>query len=199
MELKLGAFHEVKRKVQDHSPLSAIEPKGMISMFKHAFRYTDQLPFARDYVMNFLKREVNRDQFESYLKFAFIRNPYARTHSWYRHVIRDEVLRKKKGVSDDCSFDQFLERHGHDWALRPQVFWLKDLSGKINMDYIGRFENLLQDFETVADKIGLENPELEHTMKSPSTDWQAEYSDFSRSWVEKHQKEDLELLNYTFE
>ena len=47
---------------------------------------------------------VTPRQYQSYFKFTFVRNPWARAFSWYRNVMDDERHQAKHGVPADCSF-----------------------------------------------------------------------------------------------
>jgi hypothetical protein len=48
------------------------------------------------------------------------------------------------------------------WSFRNQIGALVDASGKIRVDFVGRYENLEHDFACVLDKIGLPSVKLKH-------------------------------------
>ena len=106
---------------------------------------------------------VDRDEFERLFKFSFVRNPYERIVSEYLYrnyfahrSFRDFVLNKLPGPgwNDDS-------RH-----VMPQYEMLHDASGRLLVDYVGRFENLRADFAEVCVRLGIDDAELPH--RNPS-------------------------------
>ena len=84
-----------------------------------------------------------------------------------------------------------------------QSRWLRDEDGKFCMDFIGRFENLHEDFVKVCDKMGLEPPEemrhsnASHThMRKHYTEY---YDDESIEFVRRKSKEDVVTFGYEFD
>src|SRR5437879_4691534 len=99
--------------------------------------------------------EIGRQQFNSYFKFGFVRNPWDRVVSLYE---RTEPLQMK----DKMSFDQFVNwiQYSsstciHSSPHRYQLDWFVDASGKILADFIGKFERLETDWAFVAQKLGI--------------------------------------------
>jgi hypothetical protein len=144
--------------------------------------------------------------FDAYFKFTFARNPWDRLHSAY-------VFLKKGGTCDiDRRFGESLPNSFEDFVQRltpksiysyvhlvPQTDFLRSYTGKeLAVDFVGRFENLEQDFEKVRQRV---NPaaRLEHRNKtSGRTDYREAYTpkmiDIVRSVYEK----DVEILGYAF-
>jgi hypothetical protein len=107
---------------------------------------------------------VNADVFESYFKFAFVRNPWDRLVSEY-HFRRLEPEKSFRRFVDEsfAELDDYSDRSRH---IIPQIDFVTDERGEINVDFIGRFETLAADFATVADKLGLGSVELGHHNRS---------------------------------
>ena len=100
------------------------------------------------------RQTVTAKQYEEYFKFTVVRNPWARAHSWYKNVIKDPVHLKQYNITSDIEFNEFLKRFvPTSYPLRQQVYWLKNFSGKIDLDYIGRFEEIEKVFENIADQL----------------------------------------------
>lgn len=140
-----------------------------------------------------------RRQFDSYFKFSFVRNPWARVYSWYKNVLRDEQHRRAHGVSRDCSLLDFLTTCEDSWALRPQLSWITDFDGNIAVDFVGRFENLQQDFDRVCDRLSIAGSRLEHLLASENPSYLSAYDDASRKLVATRYAEEIECFNYRFE
>lgn len=153
------------------------------------------------------KEMLPGDFFDSLFKFAFVRNPWDLQVSSYHHV-RRERPHLLKNVS---SFDEFLrfkfeeERPFHyilDASTQPQWFSLIDLEGECLVDYIGRFENLEQDFIQVCKRIGFRKiPALPHKRKAEGRrkDYRRYYSDGSAELIARRFEIDIKKLGYSFD
>lgn len=174
IEKALGHFDVPKRGVQDHRSISEIEPVLPIDLFK-SLRQGDPFLLYRKLKKIIKDEKIHlRKKYNQYFKFAFVRNPWARVFSWYKNVIRDEVHRNRFGISAGCTFKEFLEFRSDQYEINPQMYWIKDKNNQIPLDFIGRFENLVNDFNYVAEIIGLENrilPKLVVGEKSSYTEY----------------------------
>ena len=106
---------------------------------------------------------ISQEQFSSYYKFAFVRNPWTRLLSEYRyrnyfhhHSFKDFVLHKLPKPGWDDKY-----RH-----IMPQYDLLYDTKGNCLVDFIGRFETLQQDFDRVCSHLGIEDSALPHRNRS---------------------------------
>ena len=86
--------------------------------------------------------------------------------------------------------------------LRPQNYFLCDSSGKIMVDFVGRYENLHEDLSIVLSKIGMQDKlkELQITNKSKKT--QGYLEAYNKKMIKKVAdlyKSDIEIFNYGFE
>lgn len=100
-----------------------------------------------------------QEQFDSYFKFAFVRNPWDRAVSIYKYY----KFHKK------CSYSDFVEKNLGDWMWRdkqwfvgPQMDFICDEDGALKVDFLGRFERLNSDFKQVCVEIGLPPIDLPH-------------------------------------
>lgn len=98
-----------------------------------------------------------KETFNKYFKFTFVRNPYHRIFSAYTFLkaggINDsDLLFSKKYLSNLQGFDDFIldwlneENMSLSYHFKPQVDFLINKNGEIKMDFIGRMENLSDDF-----------------------------------------------------
>ena len=198
IEFKLGHFKELKRGVQDHRTIRDIEPLSSLETTQLFLKGDWKLLYRRaKYLMN-QSGSVSREQFGRYYKFTFVRNPWARVFSWYKNVMRDEIHRQSFQVSDQCSFKEFLRRFAGKQMIRPQLHWIKDVRGKIPLDFVGRYENLEVDFGRVAEAIGLKDKSLTKLLPGESTGYAASYDDETRDLVAKVYAEEILLFKYKF-
>jgi hypothetical protein len=81
----------------------------------------------------------------------------------------------------------------------PQLEWITDEKGDIIVDFVGRFENLQADFDTVCDEINLERQDLHHENRSRHDDtYRSYYDDETKAIVEDCFKADIEYFGYEF-
>ena len=154
-------------------------------------------------------QQLDPEKFDRYFKFTFVRNPWDRAVSAYTYLCKGgspasvEDQHWATFVNRFESFDDFVCRwmsaeNINRYALfTPQVTFLKDVFGHINMDYVGRFENLEQDFTAIAEKLDI-RAGLPHLNQSRSQDYQTFYSEESRAIIERLYAEDIAEFGYAF-
>jgi hypothetical protein len=76
---------------------------------------------------------------------------------------------------------------------------LCDKKGNILMDFIGRFENLEEDWNFICDKIGIEIKDLGHRKNAGIKSYKGHYDIHSRDLVASLWKADIEAFNYSFD
>ena len=151
----------------------------------------------------------------SYFKFTFVRNPWDRLFSAYNYfnaVVGKSDHRDHRWansyLSNINSFESFvyklqnpcflkqIKRYDH---FRNQVDWITNpQSGCIEIDYIGRFENLFHDFCQIIKCLDV-NLELEHLNKGTSnSSYKYQYNQKMIDIVERSYYEDVTILNYEF-
>lgn len=157
------------------------------------------------------REKVSFDWFQAAFKFTFARNPWDRFVSLY--VYFTTYTPKKKGapladrwVGPIPSFKEFVMDFEKICETRPDIknhatfqsLFAFD-EGEQYVDFIGRFENLREDFETVKAKIGLTAPyELDHLMKTEHDHYSAFYSEESRKKINEMYKQDIYNFGYRF-
>ncbi|MBK1694641.1 sulfotransferase [Chromatium weissei] len=147
-----------------------------------------------------------REFFDGLFKFAFVRNPWDLQVSSFHHLRRE---RPQLLIGHD-SFEQFLRykldatrpyQYHLDTSITLQTDYLIDLRGEVIVDFIGRYEQLHDDFNTVCKRIGIVMPTLPHARQSRDRkqDYRSYYSDATAELVAGYFARDLALLNYQFD
>ena len=162
---------------------------------------------------------------KNYFKFTFVRNPWARCVSRYFYVKSRPGERydayknstfteyiKAKGPpyeeSDDrkfllsvdwCSHSPNLQKlYQEKHPFENQIDWISNKDGRILTDFIGKFENLQEDFNIICDKIGIAQQKLPHKNKTKHKCYTEYYDDETRQIVAEKYAKDIEYFNYKF-
>lgn len=142
--------------------------------------------------------------FNSLTKFAFVRNPWDLQVSSYHHIKRERphVMQGKDDFDSFMrwKFDETRPYQYHiDTSLELQSDYLIDLKGQLLTNFIGRYENLHDDFAQICSQIGLAAPTLPHKRKAQRDSYQKYYTDETAELVAKHFQQDIKLLGYQFD
>ncbi len=145
-----------------------------------------------------------REFYNELFKFAFVRNPWDLQVSSYHHIKRE----RPHLMNADEDFETFLRRkldperawqYHIDTSITPQSDYLIDLHGNLIVDFIGRYENLQNDFDTACDQIGVPRQTLPHKRKANDrARYREYYNDSTRALVAEHFEQDIERLGYEF-
>jgi len=146
------------------------------------------------------------ERYVNYFKFAFVRDPLQRVHSAYSYLLQEAQHRDKSAhelVNRYSDFDAFVD----DWLrtenisrqihFAPQHYFLQDSMGHINLDFIGRQENLNADFRRLCIHLHTK-AELPHINQSPRPAHQSKdlCSAATRRRVREVYARDYELFAY---
>lgn len=110
-------------------------------------------------------KEADYKKFNSYFKFAFVRDPWDRVLSGFEYLKAGgnqagdlavaEVLQSYETFADFIRFglcDGYMLYHP---VFRPQSWYLCDWTGNVMVDFLGRYESLDRDFHVVAESLGI--------------------------------------------
>ena len=136
--------------------------------------------------------------------FSFVRNPWDRMVSIHAHPDPDMLEQaaaqglELRGVP----FATFLDltanlRHIH---LLPQHCFILDSAGCPLVDFIGRFENLANDFRKISTGLGTSG-DLPHANASQARqhqDYRCYYTDATRDLIARRYARDIEIFRYAF-
>jgi hypothetical protein len=142
-----------------------------------------------------IMREIGEEQWNSYFKFAFVRNPFDRfiSYSFFKKN-KNEVLQKFPLPFLKLMFKD--DRVVKDVLFRPQLDFICNKKGDVIVDYIGYFEKLQESFDDVCMKLGLPLETLLEINKSDHADYEQYYDDELRGLVSNHYKRDIEKFEY---
>ena len=162
---------------------------------------------------NYNKHESLRELKEQalsndYFKFTFVRNSWDRFISLYKFRVKTNQtgLGENPIPFKDCSKKIYhkdskyynISGERQRLMLSTQLDWITDGSGNIALDFIGRFENLQEDFNTICDKIGIPQQQLPHRNKTEHKHYTEYYNDETRQIVAEKYAKDIEYFGYEF-
>lgn len=146
-----------------------------------------------------------RELYNELFKFAFVRNPWDLQVSSFHHIQRERP--HLLGAIHD--FESFLkwkldpDRPYHyivDTSIELQSDYLVDLNGNIIVDFVGRYEQLEEDFHQVCGRIGIRPPRLPHKRQAKNrSTYQEYYTDETAQLVAEHFRRDIEMFGYAFQ
>lgn len=107
---------------------------------------------------------------KDYFKFAFVRNPYDRIFSAYINLKYDDghywaVDLKKKRTFREFVLDFKNSEYSNYIHLQTQASYVK-INNELAVDFVGKFENLQEDFKKVENVLNFEHKELPKVRQS---------------------------------
>ena len=155
----------------------------------------------------FYKNLFNED-FSEYFTFSVVRNPWDRLYSAFKFLEKGGI-----NIHDRNAYEQYLEEYKdfEDFVTNglnkkmiyeimhfiPQSEFICSKDGKIDVNYIARFENLKDDISKLSEKIN--NPiELDHHNSNRKVSYKEIYTSDMIKKVEEIYKMDIINFNYKF-
>lgn len=142
-------------------------------------------------------KKMYGNYFDSYFKFTIVRNPWDRLLSQYFFRVGDDSQRGFLCRRKNTSFKEFLQNPfpiGHV----QQFSSISNKNEDVLVDFIGKFENLQQDFNTICDKIGFPRQQLPHKNKTKHKHYTEYYDDETKQIVAEKYAKDIEYFGYKF-
>jgi hypothetical protein len=137
-----------------------------------------------------IRKKVGQKIWNDYFKFTFVRNPFEKIVSQYHYN------RWQWGLKDS-TFKEYINKwnKGKKISSFPQLnlFYIDE-----KIDFIGKYENLQEDFNTICDKIGIPHKELPHKNATKHKHYTEYYDDETRQIVAEKYAKDIEYFNYEF-
>ena len=164
---------------------------------------------------------------KDYFKFTFVRNPWERLVSKYFYARRRKRKHHQNYLEGNSTFAEFAKSKGPPYGPNDtrkfsqqrrklkhsptlvrlfdqkspydnQLDWISDHDGNVLVDFIGRFENLQGDFNTLCDKIGIPQQNLPYKNKSKHKHYTEYYDEESRQIVAEKFARDIEYFGHEF-
>jgi len=137
---------------------------------------------------DYINEQCNMDseKWKNYFKFCFIRHPYSRIISAWKHI--------KKIFPNTLSFEQYISQNKYNVSnieyghiFMSQTTYITNSQGMCGVNMIGKFEHLERDLEIILKKIGIQ--QIIHNKKKINS---------SGNFNLKINKKMLKIINYLF-
>lgn len=187
--------HSVRQALRQHMGPKDLEQVGLF--VKKHFPIPELAQLQHGHLsLQQIRPYMRPEEWESFFKFAFVRNPFDRFVSYCAFMTRDsgQFERDPKGV-----MRQMLEKPPLQHILfQPQRLLVTDAQGKLMTDYVGRVEEMQRSYDEICERIGIPTAELEKVNSSRRKDYRDYYDQPLIDGVAKLYARDLELFGYQF-
>ncbi len=164
-----------------------------------------------------LKESVDFSEYKDYFKFSFVRNPWDRIVSCYVDKILNrserELFMKKRDTlfleypwyRPGMTFDEFVRGVSKtpdsiaDEHFRSQTSFIVDSNFRPFVDFVGKYENIQNDFLRVCQSLQIPGISLRHTNKTKKGHYSSYYSEETRDIVARRYEDDIRMFGYSFE
>lgn len=145
---------------------------------------------------------------EKYFLFTYVRNPAARLYSLYLDKVLRVITQGKRfnlglyGIEPDINFEEFAIRiagipdSSADKHFRSQYLQIYH-RGEWLVNFIGKFENMQEDWRTLAEQTGLEKiSDVSRTTGAGSELDKLPLSPETARLISRRYQQDIDLLGY---
>ncbi len=135
-------------------------------------------------------------------KFAFVRNPWDRLVSWYHMCMQVPTPNRFAAYirQNAPTFGDFITRTTTGMGARTtrnQLDYVSGDNGELIVDFIGRYEQLQSDLDTVGERLGFPAT-LPHLNRSAHRDYREYYTTETREIVAARFARDVQQFGYRF-
>lgn len=145
-----------------------------------------------------IRNEMPAGMFDEAFSFTFVRNPWDWQVSNYAYALQTPAHGQHEIIRELGSFDAYIRYQYEDQAPSQSSFIL-DENGEQIVDFVGRFETLQEDFETVCNRIGVDAALPFLNASKRKKDWRSYYTDETRALVAELFEADLQRFGYSWD
>jgi len=141
-------------------------------------------------------QNINDKELENYFKFIFVRNPFSRLVSYWHDTFLSSYPNFKDLIKDGI-FDKKGNLKKLHFQTQSGLFTTPG-GDTLNLDFIGKVENINNDWEVLCKKINIQYQKLGHHSKNSHNNYITYYDNETIDIVSEWYKKDLQIFNYKF-
>lgn len=151
---------------------------------------------------NDMQKYRTKDFLDAHFKFAFFRNTWERFCSAFFYL-EDHYLKKhgsfENFVCEVCN-EVNTYKHNRGWHFAKQTDWLFNLDKNVCLNYVGRFEDINNDFKIICDRLSVPFTPLKklNASKRSATTYRDVYTDKTKSLIAEAYAEEIEYFDFKF-
>ena len=193
-------------KVAGTSVRDALAPYSNDNFFRS--KPTDQLKlvlqiypwiFSNDFSAHIRAKEakakISPKIFDSYFKFGFVRNPWDWQVSLYKFMLKNPKHQQHEFISKLKNFREYIDWRVHN-EVRLQKDFFYDELGNCLMDFVGKLENINEDFATICQRLHLSTTLPTLNTSRPDKNFQKYYDADTIQMVKEAYQEDITTFGY---
>jgi hypothetical protein len=177
-------FDELEKNLNENKLLTFCCKKGIIDYYKTS-------EFINDIM------EMNESKWNEYFKFVFVRNPYDRAVSGWNYNMETNNLNIDFNIY--MQMESIVNQDEYWHCFLPQSESVIDENDNYFVNFVGKFENLEEDFQIILKKIGfkkiLHNPEIKKNNRNHDS-YKKYYDQKTLDIVNRIYEKDFELFGY---
>lgn len=151
------------------------------------------------------RQQLGSAIFDRFYKFAFVRNPWDWQVSMYHFILKEREHLRHAQVAALPNYEAYLE-----WvfttpknpftkgATRLQKEMVVDAENRLLVDFVGRFEQLAEDFQQISQRLQLTTT-LPQINRTHHEDYRRYYTPKAYDLVAHYCRDDIELFGYSFD
>ncbi|EHT7405588.1 sulfotransferase family 2 domain-containing protein, partial [Campylobacter coli] len=196
-------FHEKYKCIFIHVP------KAAGSSIERVIYQTDKWLVGHVKASDYVK--FDKDKFESYFSFGFVRNPFDRVVSAYHYLKNDSPdpcdIKWGRLHINNLTFEEFILRL-QDEEFKEKILlknhfsfqykYLCDENMNILVNFVGKFEQLNSDFKKILNILYREDS-LVHINKSKHLNYRDYYNSQTYKIIREIYRYDFEIFDYDLE
>jgi hypothetical protein len=153
-----------------------------------------------------IKLAIGNKNWEKYFTFAIVRNPWdlmVSSYNWWLQKGNQwEKMRQDVDAIRKMNFSEFIQSRYGSQMINEQYGclkdWICDANGMIMVDFVGKFENLADDWAFICKQLGLEQSDLPHANKTKRSAYREYYDCQSKEIIERRFAWAIQKFGYEF-
>ncbi|MGH8051027.1 MAG: sulfotransferase family 2 domain-containing protein [Arenimonas sp.] len=186
--------HTVRQALREHLGPDDLEQVGLFVQKRFAF--PELKDFTSGHVSaNQIRPILGEETFNSYFKFAFVRNPFDRFVSYCSFMSRDNGAFAAQPKAFMKHVITQIKPADH-LLYKPQNYFLVDTAGALSVDFIGRNESMQDSYNEICSSLGIPAAMLGVVNSSQHKPFMEYYDEETYALVADLYNRDIDLFGY---